>query len=193
MNAASLEPTSTTPPPTPARLTAEEFFAKHENDRAELVRGFVKELFPVPDFLHGRACLRLGRYLDTYVDEKNLGRVVSNDSFSKLSHDTVRAPDLAFVSYTRLPAGDVPHGLLDVLPELVAEVRSPSNTWTELLEKTGDYLAAGITVVVLVNTDLKAVSVYRAGFIQEDFSINDDLTLPDILPGFTMPVRKLFE
>ncbi|MGL6076718.1 MAG: Uma2 family endonuclease [Fimbriiglobus sp.] len=193
MNAASLEPTSTTPPPTPARMTAEEFFAKHENDRVELVRGVVKEIPPMPLSLHGYVCSLMGFFLTQFVRENNLGRVFSNDSFVKVSQDTVYGPDVVYVSYTLLAPGKLPNTFLNFIPELVVEVRSPSNTWTQLLEKTGDYLDAGVTAVVLVNTDLEALSVYRAGFSQEDLSINDDLTLPDILPGFTLPVRKLFE
>jgi Uma2 family endonuclease len=190
-------PTSTTTPlPTSGvpLMTAEEFFRKHENDRVELVRGIVKEM-PMPDPKHGRVCIRLGRFLDEFVDIHQLGRVFSHDSFIKVrsNPDSVRGPDLMFASYSRLPKGDLPHGILDFIPKIALEVRSPSNTWTEIFSKVGDYLSAGVTVVIVVNTDKKALAVYRAEMDEVHFTKEQDLVIPDVLPGFVLPLSKVFE
>jgi Uma2 family endonuclease len=184
-------------PPVPASsvplMTADEFFARYENRRAELIRGVVKEV-PMPGAQHGRICIRVGRFLDEFADKHDLGRVMSNDTFIKLRRDpdTVRGADVCFVSYDRLPRGPIPRGLLDVVPELVVEVRSPSDTWTDVIGKVLEYLAAGVTAVVVFNPDRQAVAVYRTAD-EEQFTIEQDLTIPDLLPGFAVPVRKLFE
>lgn len=181
-------------PAAPPLMTADEFFARYEKRRAELVRGVVKEL-PMPGAQHGKICIRMGRYLDAFVDQHGLGHVMGNDTFIKLRRDpdTIRGADVCFISYDRLPRGPVPRGLLDVVPELVVEVRSPSDTWTEVIGKVLEYLAAGVRAVGDFNPERQAVAVYRAAADEEHFSLEQDLTIPDLLPGFSVPVRKLFE
>jgi Uma2 family endonuclease len=174
------------------RMTAEEFFAKHEKDRVELVRGIVKEM-PMPDALHGFICSQIARYLANFAEAEQLGRVMCNDSFVKFPEDSVLGPDVFFISYTKLPKGKIPRGLLEIIPELVVEIRSPSDLWTEIISKTLDYLAAGVTAVMVVNPEREAVAVYRSAMEEQHFSIDQELALPDVLPGFSLPVRKLFE
>jgi Uma2 family endonuclease len=175
-------------------MTAEEFFANYENRRAELIRGIVQEL-PMPGAEHGRICIRIGRFLDEFADQHNLGRVMGNDTFIKLRRDpdTVLGADVCFISYERLPKGPIPRGLLEVVPELVVEVRSPSDTWSEIIGKVLDYLKAGVRAVVVFNPEKQAVAVYRENADEEHFTIEQELTIGDVLPGFTVPVRQLYE
>jgi len=51
--------------------------------------------------------------------------------------DTVRGADVNFYSYERLPKGKVPEGFLPVVPDLIVEVRSPSERWVEMYAKVG--------------------------------------------------------
>jgi Uma2 family endonuclease len=75
---------------------------------------------------------------------------------------------------------------------MVAEVKSPSDTWSELFIKVGEYLGAGVRVVVVVDPERVTVSTYRPGGEQEILREADTLTLPDVLPGFSVPVARLF-
>jgi Uma2 family endonuclease len=190
-------PTSTTTPlPTSGGplMTAEEFFQKHANDRVELVRGIVREM-PMAELIHGFVEFELVRFLGNFVADHKLGRVIGLDSFIKVrsNPDSVRGPDLMFVSYARLPRGKIPHGLIDVIPELVIEVRSPSNTWTEIFSKVDDYLSLGVTAVGVVNTDREVIGIYRDNMNEVHFTKEQDLVIPDVLPGFVLPLSKVFE
>jgi Uma2 family endonuclease len=191
MSAISTSPT-TDIAPSPL-MTAEEFFAQHESDRVELVRGIVKET-PMPDYEHGYICSEISGILREFVKAHDLGRIMSNDSFVKVRRgpDSVRGADVCFISFERLPKGPIPRGLLDVVPEFIAEVRSPSEAWTELIAKVLEYLAAGAKAVAVFNPDRKAVAVYRADADEQHFSGEQELTIPDILPGFAAPVAKFF-
>lgn len=124
-----------TPPPTvapAALLTAEEFAARHAHVHAELVKGVLQE-YPVPMPKHGKLCLTIGRLIGNHVDEHDLGHVMSNDSWIRTGSnpDTVRGADVSYYSYERLPRGDVPEGLLAVVPDLVVEGRSPGDRWMD--------------------------------------------------------------
>ena len=190
-----------TPPPMPPaapskRMTLQEFSDRHGGDSVEFIDGHVTEL-PMPPPKHGKTCLRAGHLLLLHVDQFDLGHVCGNDSFVKVPTKTdptrVRGADVCFFSYSRVPKGLMPDGLLNVSPELVIEVRSPSDTWTEVFTKVGEYLANAVLVVVVLDIDSRTASVYRAAapnqLILKD---SDTLTVPEVLPGWSVPVAKFF-
>jgi len=159
----------------------------------ELVGGVVKEV-GMPGGLPGKVCIRLGRFLDMDVEAHDCGHVMGNDTYvpTGTGPDTVRGADVCYASYQRIPKGEMPTGIIPV-PELAAEVKSPSNTWVELFTKMLEYLKCGVLVVILVDPERRTVSLYRADGSQVILTEADDLTVADVLPGFTVAVRRLFE
>ena len=113
----------------PALLTAEEFIERYAHQHVELVDGVVVET-PMPTLRRGQVCSKANRLLGNFTEERNLGHVMSNDTFirTRRDPDRVRGPDVLYVSYSRLPPGPAPNRLTDLVPELTVEVRSPSNT-----------------------------------------------------------------
>jgi Uma2 family endonuclease len=176
-----------------ALMTADEFTARYAHIHAELVKGVVKE-YPVPFFKHGFLCYRIARLIGDHVEVQDIGRVGTNDSWIRTGSnpDTVRGADVCFFSYERLPRGVVPEGLLSAVPDLVVEVRSPSDRWIDVFTKVCEYLAAGVRVVVILDPTTASASVYRADELQQIRHNGDELTLPDVLPGFAVVVGQLF-
>jgi Uma2 family endonuclease len=76
---------------------------------------------------------------------------------------------------------------------LVVEVRSPSERWGELFAKIGEYLQAGVRVVIALDPATATASVYRPDELPQIFHNGDALVVPDVLPGFLVPVLRLFE
>jgi Uma2 family endonuclease len=190
----TLTPPAPSPAVTPPLMTADEFMRRHANDRAELVNGVVKDK-PMPSFKHSKICATFTRLLGNFVAEHDLGHVGSNDSQVRLSGDPalIRAPDVCFFSYERLPRGDVPEGVLTVIPDLAAEMRSPSDSWSDVFTKVIEYLKAGVRVVLVFDAATKTASAYRDTELQRTFHANEELTIPDVLPGFSVRVGTLFE
>jgi Uma2 family endonuclease len=123
--------------PHEALLTAEEFLLLPDDDRPkELVRGKVVYM-GVPWPRHGQICAQIIWLLGNFTEERCLGHVVSNNSGVRAERgpDTVRGPDIAFYSYTRVPPGPFPPGYLPAAPELVFEVRSHTDRWPAVLVK----------------------------------------------------------
>jgi Uma2 family endonuclease len=174
-------------------LTAEEFATRYAHRHAELVEGVVKE-YPVPFPKHGKICATISALLWTHVSQADSGHSMSNDSWIKTGSnpDTVRGADACYFSYERLPKGKIPEGLLSVAPELVVEVRSPTDRWTNIYVKIGEYLKAGVRVVVILDPGTEAVSVYRDDVFAQTLHNSDELTIPDVLPGFAVVVSRLF-
>jgi Uma2 family endonuclease len=162
----------------------------------ELVKGRLVRT-PMAGGKHGEVCLTAGALIREFVKAARLGRVMCNDTFVRVgtNPDTYRGADVCFVSNVRLPESEpTPDRPLETPPELVIEVRSPTDRTGDVQIKVGEYLNAGVTVVVVLDPRIEAAVVYRQG---DDFPQRmhngDELTLPDVLPGFAVPVRRFFE
>ncbi len=178
-------------------MTAEEFVQLHgEDSSVELLKGRVVRC-PMPGAKHGEVCGNAFAILREFVKPHGLGRLMTNDTFIRAGKepDTYRGADVCFIGYTRWPKEQpLPKGPLEVAPELVVEVRSPTDRTSHILGKVSDYLKAGVVVVLVLDPAIEAVTIYReTEDIPQRFSNGDELTLPDLLPGFTVPVRKFFE
>jgi Uma2 family endonuclease len=177
-------------------VTGDEFIRLHGDESGiELVNGVIVRL-PMPGTDHGIVCGNVYHFIREVVKAGNLGRVMTNDTFvrTRTNPDGYRGADVAFVSYDILPA-TVPHPKGPLIPpiELVAEVRSPSDTYSEVATKAYEYLDAGVKVVLVVDPETSSVGVFRPNELPVRFHNGDVVTLPDVLPGFAVPVGRFFE
>jgi Uma2 family endonuclease len=176
-------------------LTAEQYAQLPDNGRpSELIRGRIVEMNP-PTPRHGQICIKLGYFLSSFLETHELGHVVSNDSgvLTERNPDTVRGADIAFYSYAKVPKGPLPRGYLPVPPELVFEVRSPDDRWKQIQRKVAEYLEAGVNTVCVLDDDPPTIYLYTAEAPVRILEADDELTLPDVLPGFRIAVRRFFE
>lgn len=180
--------------PAPKLLTAEDYLKLPDTgDRSELRRGVVVVMNP-PGFRHGEVCGNIHFHLASFVREHQLGRVLTNDSgvITERNPDTVRGPDISFYSYNLVPKGQSPFGYAGVSPEIVFEVVSPYNTRKDIAIKTGEYLQVGINVVCVVDAQHGTVELHYPNQPSATLRGDNPLTFSE-LPGFSLPVRKLFE
>ena len=181
------------PAPTTPLMTAEQFLAKHGDDRyVELVNGHVVEI-PMPGSPHGRICSKANYFFAKYEIEAGLGRVLSHDTFVQTKDDpvAVRGADLIYLSYARL-SKDQPIPTPCPSPDLIVEVRSPTDRLKQLIKKADEYLDAGVAVVVLLFPESKSAAIHRPNAEPVSLSTTETLELPDILPGFSVPVKAFF-
>lgn len=176
-------------------LTAEQYALLPEIGRpTELIRGRIIEMNP-PGPWHGYVCGTIYFLVRTFVGGHDLGRVISNDSgvITERGPDTVRGADVCYYSFQRLPRGELQPGYVDVVPELIFEVRSQYDRWVEMLRKAAEYLNAGVLVVCLVDPPRKRVMVCEKDEMPRILGADEVLTLPTVLPGFEVLVARLFE
>jgi Uma2 family endonuclease len=179
----------------PKLLTAGEFAElPRESDALELVLGEVV-VVNRPFTSHGYFMYRIANSVGRFVDQQSLGRIVVGDAgvITHRNPDSVRGPDIAYYSYARIPAGPLPEGYWPASPELVVEIRSPGDRWKDTLQKVAEYLQADVLTVLVVDPELRHVNVYSANSEPQTLTDRDELRLPDVLPGFEVPVNELFE
>jgi len=173
-------------------ITAEELWRFGPNAPGELVRGEFIEM-PPTGFPHAATEARIARLLGNFVDERRCGTVLTGEAgiITQRNPDSVRGADIAYISNERL-AQSKSDGYLDVAPELVVEVVSPSDRWTEINEKVDEYLACGVDEVWIVDPRTRRVTCYRSGGVRT-YHATETLTAPDALPGLSLLVATLFE
>lgn len=177
-------------------ITAEEYAKMPDPGRpTELVRGRIVEMnVPIPR--HGFVCGNVARIFGSFVYENDLGRSFTNDSgvITGRDPDTVRGPDFWYVSYQKLAKGELPKKYLDVVPDLAIEVLSPDDRWSKVLGKVAEYLNVGVPVVCVLDPDVRTARLYFPDDPDSRIlSAEDDLSFPEILPGFSVRVGSLYE
>lgn len=175
-------------------LTAEEFARRPDPGYPEeLVRGEIVAM-PQPGARHGEVCGQAYFLLRLYVEQHDLGRVLSNDSgvITERDPDTVRGADVAFYSFARMPRGPAPDGYPVTAPDLVIEVRSPSERWKDLHKKIGEYLDAAVGAVVVLEPEGRTAHVFSPDAMPQRLGPEDELSVPEILGDFRVPVGRFF-
>jgi Uma2 family endonuclease len=176
-------------------LTAEEYLALPDNGQPnELVRGEVMPMnLPTPR--HGQICARISFLLAKHLELDPRGHVIVNDSgvVTARNPDTVRGPDVAYYSYARLPPGPLPRVYLQVVPELVFEVRSPTDPWRDVQAKAGEFLRAGVSVVCVIDEQTATAHLFSADEPPRRLTADEELHLPAILGDFRVAVRRFLE
>jgi Uma2 family endonuclease len=176
------------------RYTAADLLRMHAPDgtRYELVAGELRTMTP-PGLRHGVVVTDVAMLLHAHASARDLGRVIGGDTGYWLSRDpdTVRAPDVAFISKGRLPR-PLPPGFGELAPDLVVEVRSPSESRNDIAEKLADYRQAGVRLMWVIEPASHTVTVYRGDGTAQTLAAHEVLDGGEVLPGFAVPVQRLF-
>jgi len=180
---------------TTSLMTADELLHQQDDGfRYELFRGELKQMAPA-SHEHGRIAINVSTPLDQHARANNLGRVYAAETGFKIRSDpdTVRAPDVAFVSQERLEQTGPVKGYWPGAPDLVVEIISPNDIYAEVEEKVFDWLEAGARLVIVVNPRKRAVTVYRSFTEIVVLTESDILDCRDVVAGWSIAVKDIFE
>jgi Uma2 family endonuclease len=174
-------------------VTVDEFAHLPDDDfRYELVAGVVHRMSPV-GARHGVVTLRLGAALTAWADRQQAGAVMTETGFVLVTNpDTVRAPDVSFVSRERIPPGGLPDSFWQGAPDLAVEVLSPDDRPADVAGKVREYLSHGVTLVWVVDSSARTVAIYASGSAPSILGRNQTLDGGIILKGFALRVSDIF-
>jgi Uma2 family endonuclease len=157
----------------------------------ELVEGVLVEKTVGYD----ESCLavEIARLIGNFVKKHRLGRVSGEAGMMRLFPGLVRIPDVAFAAWNKFPTRKYTgKPLPDLVPDLVVEVLSEGNTEKEMSRKLDDYFDAGVHLVWFVEPRKRIVTVFTARDSRAVLREPDALTGGKVLPGFRLPLKKLF-
>ncbi len=161
----------------------------------ELIEGKVVE--KMPGDIHSRISRLINNHLFMFDPKEQLGTPWLGASF-EMGQGWMPIPDLGFMIASRVP----PKSLRSVkgVPDLVVEVHSPSDLDSKpsrdaAAMKIAKYQSFGVRLVWAINPITQTIEVYRPGQAEpiKVLDINDQLDGEEIIPGFVMPVKALFE
>jgi Uma2 family endonuclease len=172
-------------------MTAEDLLNMPDDGfRHELIKGELLTM-PVPKLRHGLVTAKLLVLLYNHIEVNNLGLLVGKSGFHLESGpDTVLGPDIAFISRDRV--GDDKDCFYPGAPDLAVEVLSPGDRLGKVERKTALYLELGTRSVWNVDSQKRTVEVIPADGQRWLFQDDDEL-VDDSVPGFRVPVSKIFE
>ena len=176
-------------------LTAEDLLEMHSKGiKGELIRGVFCETVAT-GIEHGEIAGNFIIGIGTFVKSRRLGRVFGSDSGIRLERgpDTVREPDVGFISAEKIPLGTRVPGYSEVTPDLVIEIKSPSDSVREMNDRAHMWLRHGVGMAVVTYPDTRTLDVYRHDGPTVTLTEDDILDGAPVLPGFTLPVREVFE
>lgn len=179
--------------PPPGTATVEDVIRSQESEgkTCELVDQTLVE--KAVGFSESILAAYFAQWLRNYLDANKLGIVTCPDGIVQLFPGEVRAPDVAFYSWSRLPNGRVPtHPCPSVVPDFAIEVLSQSNTKAEMARKRREYFQAGVKLVWMVDIRARSVAVYTSPTQVTVKTYGDVLDASAILPGLSLTIEELF-
>jgi Uma2 family endonuclease len=177
--------------PTPGTATEADVLRllEHNHRLCELIDGVLVEK-PM-GHRESRLAAWLIVALGSYLKEHKIGRLAGSDAPHRLPLGIVRMPDVAFISFERVPQNQSDDGaIVSWIPDLAVEVLSDSNTRREMSRKRREYFKAGVRLVWIADPRKRTVSVYRSAQDVRELGEDDELDGEDVLPGFRYSIRE---
>jgi len=161
--------------------------------RYELVRGRLVCMSPSTS-RSARVAARLLARVGIFVEQHELGawggmewgfRIATNP-------DTVRAPDVAFVRAERVSQGGRPDEFWQGAPDFAVEVVSPTDRYSDIIDKVREYLDTGTRLVWAIDPGPRTAIVFRRDGTYTWLGEHGTLNGEDVLPGFTLPLAQIW-
>ena len=144
-----------------------------------------------------RTMARVTRFLDSWLDDQPepRGQVLVGEAGVILGHDpdTTVGIDVTYISAEVMARQTENSTLIDGVPTLVVEILSPRDTIEDINEKINAYLAARVSIIWIIDPYRRTITVHQHDSVPKLFNVRDELSAEPHLPGFRVPVARLFE
>jgi Uma2 family endonuclease len=128
----------------------------------------------------------------TWNRQTKLGRTFDSSGGFTLPNGAIRSPDVTWIEKSKL--ANIPAGVKfpQVIPDFVLELRSDTDRMPKLREKMAEYRANGVRLGWLIDPQQQQVEIYRLGQDVEVLQSPTTLSGEDVLPGFVLDLRSIF-
>jgi len=179
-------------PATKILMTAEEFdnYPFEEDKRYELDEGEFIEMCR-PAYKHNRVLKNLQYAVDSYFRQHPIGELLISENLYALAPTTRLAPDAAIILGDR-SAELASATVIPIVPEIVAEVLSPSERPGRIHRKLNHYFRAGVKEVWLIDPESRETEIWTGANLPAEQLTGEAAITSPLLPGFALPLAELF-
>lgn len=157
----------------------------------ELVDGTLIE--KAAGFYESRVGAILGYYIEKWSEHNDIGLVFGPNVMYRVLPGRVRMPDISFVWWTQLPKRKlIAEPIAPLVPDLAVEVLSEGNSRREMENKRGELFHGGARLVWEITSHPQSARVYININTFQDIGPDGALDGGEVMPGFVLPLRKLF-
>ncbi len=181
-------------------LTLQDYIRQYQADGPfEIINGERKPLMP-PVTLHNLIVRALFRLLDAHCVKHGTMEVFTEMAFVLVDADDwvkgSRVPDLLLVErdrwtqYRASTPGWAGKPLV-LVPDMVVEVVSPNDLYSDLQDKVAHYIEDGVRVVWVVDPNRRRATIYAG----DRYTVLDEsgtLESPALLPGLRIDLKTVF-
>lgn len=171
-----------------------EFCAKNRKLRAELTKDGDVIIMAPTGFESSEENAELVLQLAIWAKKDGSGKVTESNGAYVLPNGATRAPDAAWIRKERLAqfSAEERKKFLPVAPDFVVELRSESDSLSELQEKMEEWIENGVRLAWLIDTKTKQVHIYRPNSSAEVLNDPSKVSADDVLPGFELDVSEIW-
>lgn len=181
-------------------MALNEFMARFDEQPFELINGEIRDVTSAKK-KHSKISKHIYDRILFYLVENDIGEVFFESTFIlEDKNDWVsgsRIPDVSFYEKSRFAAHeeenpDDEDKPFILVPDLVVEVISPTDKYTDINTKIDTYLSDGVKIIWIIDPQRKSIAVYQGKDTPETRRMDDTLTGGDVLPGFELSVKDIF-
>lgn len=177
-------------------LTDEQYFQMCQNNRDLKFERTAKGVLLIMPPTGGETSNRnadLTFQVQAWSRQNNLGKTFDSNGGFKLPNGADRSPDASWVKIERWNAltPEQREKFIPLCPDFVVELRSPSDSLTELREKMQEYIANGARLGWLIDRKNQRVEIYRPNQEVEILENPASLSGEDVLPGFILDLNPI--
>jgi Uma2 family endonuclease len=185
-------------------MSLEDFIRKFDQDGPfEILDGEIVPKMPNV-FGHTTTANRIAFAINVFTIPQKLGEafvegtVIKPDSFDRNWVKGSRIPDVLYVSQERLNEykdanPDWESRPLALIPDLVIEVVSPTDSYTETNKRVKRYLDDGVRLVWVMDPQERTIVIYVPNSAhQSTLSGEATLTGGEVIPGFEIALAEIF-
>ncbi len=163
-----------------------------DNENWQLERTAQGELIIMPPAggLSGNRESNLIGELWLWNRQAQLGKVFSSSTIFTLPNGAKRSPDVAWVKSDRWESLTLEEQekFPPLCPDFVIELRSRTDSLSQLQEKMQEYLNNGLQLGWLINSQSQQVEIYRPNQAVEIVQLPTILSGEKVLPGFILDI-----
>lgn len=141
----------------------------------------------------GKRNARLGSRVVVWNDKTDLGEVFDSSTgydFTALGGGK-RSPDVSWIEKSRLEGKNIV-GLIQIVPDFVIELRSPTDNLNEARIKMDEYQQLGVRLGLFVNPQDRKIEIYRPGKEPEILESPTSINCNEVMPGFTLDMSRIW-